>query len=714
MPRLFLATILLAISSTAVLAQNKPEDLPEPYRTWLLEEVNWIIGHNERDTFLRLQSTTERDSFIDVFWRRRDENPTTELNETKEEHYARLEYVNKFFGRSTFREGWETDRGRYFIMLGPPRGKQNWESRDEVYPAELWFYNDAQLKRYNLPPFFYLLFFKRHAVGEYQLYNPIADGPQALLTRVTTNSMDFRNDTFQAWEELRFVDPELAHASLSFRTDEGDIAQFQNPSFGSIELVDDIVKAPLVGVDTSYADRLDFERGSVESDYMFTFVPSVGMINILPGPEGAGYLHWVVQVDAKNVAFVEDKESGYYASVFIASMEVVPKDDPERIVLQYRRESFIQLDPGDDALLQQPISYTGMTPLVPGEYTVRIILRNRACPSRVERDCLRGYALLDGDVTIPEWPTDRAVLGDLVVGYGTRVRSGEPVYRAYRFGHQEVFPNPTAVYAVGDPLVAAIEPKGAPDGSQMRFQITRSELDAAYAADAGAVIDQTVPLEAGPVIRELALDDIDPGRYDLNAILVDPSGTELDRRRVPFTISPRTAVIRPGVRGSAPQIPSEVPGMLDMAFGEQYVGLEQHEKAIPLFEVALAENPKLGRAREYLAAYAMESGDTARVVQLLEPVYASVADRYEVLELLGRAYFRQEDYPKSIEVLEKAIIIRRPQPAMLNMLANAQYRNGNPTRAVELLQRSLSIDAEQVGIQGLIEKIESQRASSPN
>ena len=45
---------------------------------------------------------------------------------------------------------------------------------------------------------FFLLFFKRHAVGEFQLYNPIADGPEALLTRVNPVGFDFRDDARRA------------------------------------------------------------------------------------------------------------------------------------------------------------------------------------------------------------------------------------------------------------------------------------------------------------------------------------------------------------------------------------------------------------------------------------------------------------------------------------------------------------------------------------
>lgn len=700
---LLLATVL------TVQKDDRIDRLPEPHRKWITEEVNYIISPLERETFLRLESEAERQAFVDAFWRRRDENPTTPENEYRIEHYKRLEYANNFLGRDTFRKGWQTDMGKYYILLGPPRTRSNFEGKDEIYPAELWFYNDADLKRYNLPPFFFLLFFRRHGTGEMELYNPIADGPQALLTRVNTVSMDFRNDIERAYNELYFVDPELAKASLSFRTDEGDTAQFSSPSFGTLALIDDIARSPLVGVDTSYAERLDFERGSVESDYLFSFVPSSGIMSILPGPEDASYLHWVIELDAPNVAFVKDAATGNLASSFIASVEIVPRDDPNKLVVQERRETFVRLRESEAGLLHRPFAYSGMTPVVPGDYTVRIILRNRACPSREQRDCIRSYTLLDGDVRIPDFNGESAVLGDLTIGYGQELRSGEPVYRAYRFGNVEVYPNPTGVYAIGDPLVAAIEPRGAPESAQLRFQVVTAEPG----MESTVAIDETVPVAtSGPVIQEIGIHALHTGRYRLDVLLTDASGAELDRKSAPIVISPRTSIARPAVRGSMAQLSVETPGVVAMTLGEQYLALEQPEAARAQFESAVAANGKLGPAREHLARFDMTAGDYARVVTLLEPVYAEVKDRVEVLRLLGQAYYHVGNYEQSAELLESSIVLARPEPEVLNVLAGAQYRLGDLSRSVELLKRSLELDPDQPEIEKLLTSVEAEQKAA--
>jgi tetratricopeptide (TPR) repeat protein len=145
--------------------------------------------------------------------------------------------------------------------------------------------------------------------------------------------------------------------------------------------------------------------------------------------------------------------------------------------------------------------------------------------------------------------------------------------------------------------------------------------------------------------------------------------------------------------------------------GEQYLARNEPARARERFEWALEENSKLGLAREHLARLALQEGDYERVVGLLEPVYAEVKDRYEILAPLGEAYFRQGDFAKAAELLEKALPLRRPQPSVLNALASSQYRLQNPARALELFEQSLALDPAQPEVRELMEKVKAERAS---
>jgi GWxTD domain-containing protein len=94
------------------------KELETPYKKWLSEDVGYIITDEERKAFKRLSTDDEREQFIEQFWLRRDPTPDTEENEFKEEHYRRIAYANERFASGI--PGWKTDRGRIYIVYGPP------------------------------------------------------------------------------------------------------------------------------------------------------------------------------------------------------------------------------------------------------------------------------------------------------------------------------------------------------------------------------------------------------------------------------------------------------------------------------------------------------------------------------------------------------------------------------------------------------------------
>jgi GWxTD domain-containing protein len=99
-------------------AQFPKEERSGGYQRWLDEDVRWIISDEERAAFNQLASDQERDHFIEAFWQRRDPTPDSLENEYRDEHYRRIVFANEQF--ASFIPGWKTDRGRFYIMYGPP------------------------------------------------------------------------------------------------------------------------------------------------------------------------------------------------------------------------------------------------------------------------------------------------------------------------------------------------------------------------------------------------------------------------------------------------------------------------------------------------------------------------------------------------------------------------------------------------------------------
>lgn len=126
-------------------------ELDSQYKKWLNEDVVYIISPEERSAFLHLQTNEEREQFIEAFWQRRNPDPDSAENTFKEEHYRRIAYANEHYSSGI--PGWKTDRGRIYIMWGPPDEIQSHPSggsydrpADEgggetsTYPFEDWRY----------------------------------------------------------------------------------------------------------------------------------------------------------------------------------------------------------------------------------------------------------------------------------------------------------------------------------------------------------------------------------------------------------------------------------------------------------------------------------------------------------------------------------------------------------------------------------------------
>ena len=150
-------SLLLWSSCPVAIAQNNKnraqEDSRRYFQKWLQETVVYIITPEEKEVFEKLTTSEERDAFIAQFWHRRDPDPKTAVNEFKDEHYRRLAYANENFKSGI--AGWKTDRGRIYIIHGPPDQREayptggNYERREyegggftSVYPFERWWYRN--------------------------------------------------------------------------------------------------------------------------------------------------------------------------------------------------------------------------------------------------------------------------------------------------------------------------------------------------------------------------------------------------------------------------------------------------------------------------------------------------------------------------------------------------------------------------------------------
>jgi len=149
----FLGFLFLIFASCATYRLEKkliPEDAQ-----WL-SDVRYIITPEERKIFLEMPAS-ERKQFKEDFWKRRDPEPVTEENEFKTEYYKRIDQANKMF-RGEGRPGWLTDRGRIYILFGPPTERYTFPMESSGYCREVWYYGS-----------FPVIFLDEHCSGNFIL-----------------------------------------------------------------------------------------------------------------------------------------------------------------------------------------------------------------------------------------------------------------------------------------------------------------------------------------------------------------------------------------------------------------------------------------------------------------------------------------------------------------------------------------------------------------
>lgn len=150
---------------------ENPEKLEEALERWADEYVLYLITDEEREIYESLPTAEQKIAFIERFWKLRDPTPGTPENEYREQHLKRFAFATRTFAAGL--PGWKTDRGRIYIVLGPPNQIQrNPTGRGPLERAsETWTYNGVDNPQ--LPASFDVSFVDFHGTGEYEMVSDL-------------------------------------------------------------------------------------------------------------------------------------------------------------------------------------------------------------------------------------------------------------------------------------------------------------------------------------------------------------------------------------------------------------------------------------------------------------------------------------------------------------------------------------------------------------
>jgi GWxTD domain-containing protein len=358
---------LLALCLVAQAATKTKVVLPKHYKQWIEQDVVYIITDEEKKAFLQLTTDAERDGFIENFWEIRNPVRGAKQNLFKEEHYQRIQYANEYFGRQSNTPGWMTDMGRCYIQFGKPVSKVNFTGYGQIYPLELWFYENKAGDT-SLPPFFYVLFFIPEDIGEYRFYHPIIDGPMQLVRGSQFNS---NGDVYNF---LAPLGGDIAHAVFSLIPNDPIDKQNYTVNMSGEMLISKIQNLANDPFNVKRIRQLRAERAMVTSYMLLNQEDALDVSTmVLTDAEGQTWLDYSIWINREKLGKADANghdfkiDTGFQLSN--EAGDLIVDDSEER--------SYAAFEETDGKMNFVPFRAASRIPIVPGKYNLKVQVTQR-------------------------------------------------------------------------------------------------------------------------------------------------------------------------------------------------------------------------------------------------------------------------------------------------------------------------------------------------
>ena len=498
------------------------KELDNSFKTWLNEDVVYIISPEERSAFLQLSTNEEREQFIEQFWLRRSSNPDMPDNDFKEEHYRRIAYANEHFASGI--PGWKTDRGRIYIIWGAPdeiethptggtydRPMEEGGGSTTTYPWERWRYRYLEGIQENVE----LEFVDPSGSGEYHLTMDPSEKdallyvPGAGLTLMESMGLASKTD--------RFTRSDGTHMGTSLGGQPASLNEFTR-----LELYAKVQRPPEVkykDLEALVTSRM--VRDQVKFNYRTDFLKVTNDTVLVPV---------TVQVPNNQLQF-KDKDGVYTAELNIFGRvstltgrivqtfeDPVTRDYPETLYKQAMKQSSV---------------YQKALPLRPGLYRLDVVIKDvnsgnvgavnsRLAVPRYEDEKLDASTLILAD-QIEHVPAKQIGTGQFVLGSSkVRPRLDADFTTADKLGiYMQVYnlkgdekthkSNANFVYTVKK-------------GDQQVMQFKESSVDMKQTGDQ-VTIERLLPLAT-----------LAPGKYTLEVNATDLLSNSTISRSAEFTV----------------------------------------------------------------------------------------------------------------------------------------------------------------------------------
>jgi GWxTD domain-containing protein len=505
------------------------KELNPQYQKWLNEDVIYIVTPEERSTFLRLQTNEEREQFIEQFWQRRNPDPDSVENTFKEEHYRRIAYTNEHFASGV--PGWKTDRGKIYIMWGPPdeieshpsggsydRPANEGGGETSTYPFEDWRYrylegigNDVNIE-----------FVDPSMTGEFRLTMDPSEKdallyvPGAGLTQMESMGMASKTDRFTNTDGTHMAQPlggQLESQSEFSRLDL--YAKIQKPPPVKFKDLEAVVTSRLV-------------RDQVKFDYRFDFLRITADTVLVP---------ITIQIPTRQLSF--NNKDGVASAALNLFARITSLSG--RVIQTF--EDTIRRDVPDSLLSQSQSTssiYQKAVPLSPGLYRLDIVIKDVNSGN---------VGVVNTRLAVPRFEDERLSSSSLILADQIqRVSSKDIGLGQFVLGDVKVRPKLDGAFASSEDMGVflqvynlKVDDKTHKADASVQFRVTREK-------ESDPVLKFDVPRDKLPDHgEELTLEDIitlgslQPGKYKLEVAVTDNLAKQTITPTTEFTVKPATA-----------------------------------------------------------------------------------------------------------------------------------------------------------------------------
>ncbi|MBN2409079.1 MAG: GWxTD domain-containing protein [Candidatus Aminicenantes bacterium] len=481
---LFAAAVVVNTGARGPEPAQAKEPLSDASKQWLDEVVPYIITAREKEVFLSLPTEADRGRFIEMFWEKRDPNRQTPENEFKLEYYRRIALANKLFGAGGV-PGWRTDRGRFYILLGPPKEiERDLTSSVSALtmtqgPKETWQYWD--LPNPNLPYNLEITFVDKFGTGNYVLQ-------QALNTDQGRNTpLDMSDMTFQ---------------------------------FNYMETLAEAMKNPF--------ENLEKLKGIITTQVTYSLIPFESTAFAFKGAEEKTLLPLVVSMPYSSLA---SKRSGY-DYFFSLNLTVNVSNSLGQVVFEASKDLNFKKTATELArVLDGSFRFQTSFSLDPGDYRLHLLV-------------LDNYSGKIGTshraFSVPDFSGEGPEMSDIVLSSHSLQEEVVPVDEARKLAEELGRADPRRIFESGAEMSVFFEAYNLSLDETSGWNHVRIEY---VFLQAGQVLvrNPAPPVERTPqkdcrVRTSFRLKNFEPGEYSLRATVVDENSKRSVSREISFTI----------------------------------------------------------------------------------------------------------------------------------------------------------------------------------